>query len=108
MNNIKITVEYDVEKYIKILNDRRNEVVNLYGWDKMPDTLWECFLNDIRRNGIYGNTDPDYVVDNAIVNGDYTNFDDLKWEDETDEDFIKRMKKEGVYLIDEKGRYVWF
>ena len=101
-----LKVEIDINDYIVLLNDRRNFVAEHYNW-KIPDCLWEYFCEVIEECGIYGNTNPSYVVDNAIINGDYGDFDDYKQDCETDEDFISRVADE-VFYINKKERIVCF
>ena len=76
-NTIKI--EMDIEDYIYLLDNRRNFVENR----------------------------PDIVVDNAIINGDWGDFDDYKQKFETDEDFIKRVA-DNVFYLNKDERVVCF
>lgn len=101
-----LKVEIDINDYIVLLNDRRNFVAEHYNW-KIPDCLWDYFCSLIEECGIYGNTNPSYVVDNAIINGDYGDFDDYKQTGETDEDFISRVADE-VFYINKRERIVCF
>ena len=101
-----LKVEIDINDYIVLLNDRRNFVAEHYNWIN-PNCLWDYFCEVIEECGIYGNTNPSYVVDNAIINGDYGDFDDYKLECETDEDFISRVADE-VFYINKKERIVSF
>ena len=96
-------IKIDVEDYIELLEDRRsyNQPVR-----DMPDCLWDYFMDNIRECGIGENTNPKYVVDNAMV-GDYGYFDDYKEDDETDEDFIERVEDE-VFYINADERVVCF
>lgn len=103
-NTIKI--EMDIEDYIYLLDNRRNFVENHYNWH-IPDCLWEYFCECIKDTGVYGNNRPDIVVDNAIINGDWGDFDDYKQKFETDEDFIKRVE-DNVFYINKDERVVCF
>ena len=101
-----LTLTMDTESYIDLLEKRREHVIEVYGWKNMPDCLWEYFMDDIRDNGIHGDASVHQVVDNAIVNGNYGDFDSYKNKNETDKQFIKRMKKEDAYYINEDERIV--
>ena len=57
--------------------------------------------------GVYGDNRPDIVVDNAIINGDWGDFDDYKQKFETDEDFIKRVA-DNVFYLNKDERIVCF
>ena len=97
-----IKVEIDINDYIVLLNDRRNFVAEHYNW-RIPDCLWEYFCEIVEECGIYVNTNPSYVVDNAVVNGDFGSFDEDKEAEETDEDFIQRVEDNVFYInIDER------
>ena len=56
------------------------------------------FCEIVEECGVYGNTNPSYVVDNVIVNGDFGLFDEYKQEHETDDDFISRVEVEAFYI----------
>lgn len=101
-----LKVEIDINDYIVLLNDRRNFVAEHYNW-KIPDCLWEYFCEVIEECGIYGNTNPAYVVDNAIINGDYGDFDNYKQPYESDDDFILRIT-DSVLYINKNERIVCF
>ena len=103
-NTIKI--EMDIEDYIYLLDNRRNFVENHYNWH-IPDCLWEYLCDSIKEIGVYGDNRPDIVVDNAIINGDWGDFDDYKQKFETDEDFIKRVE-DNVFYINKDERIVCF
>ncbi len=103
-NTIKI--EMDIEDYIYLLDNRRNFVENRYNWH-IPDCLWEYFCDCIKEIGVYGDNRPDIVVDNAIINGDWGDFDDYKQKFETDEDFIKRVA-DNVFYLNKDERVVCF
>ena len=94
-NNIKI--EMDIEDYIDLLDNRRNFVENHYNWH-IPDCLWEYFCDCIKDTGVYGNNRHDIVVDNAIINGDWGDFDNYKQKFETDEDYCRHA----VYFYSSK------
>jgi len=98
--------DYDVETYIDMLNKEKKK---RFGNNCIPQCLWDYYINFIYNNGIYyGNNIPRDVVENAINNGDYGDFDDYKYVDETDEDFIERMKQEDPFFIDIKQKVVCF
>ena len=101
-----IVIEMDIEDYIDLLDNRRNFVENHYNWH-IPDCLWEYFCDYIKDTGVYGNNRPDIVVDNAIINGDWGDFDNYKQKFETDEDFIKRVEH-NVFYINKDERVVCF
>ena len=103
-NNIKI--EIDVDDYINLLNERRDFIAKAYNW-KIPDCLWDYFCEIITECGIHGNTNPNYVVDNAVVNGDFGNFDEYKDKFETDENFINRVHN-NTYYINTDERIICF
>lgn len=66
MNMVK--VEIDVEDYIGMLENRRNEF-----YVKAPDCIMEYYY-EILRDGCIPDpqhADPSYIVDNIAVNGDY-------------------------------------
>lgn len=94
-NNLKI--EIDIDDYINILNERRNFIAEHYNW-RIPDCLWNYFCEIIEECGVYGNTNPSYVVDNAVINGDFGSFDEYKQDDETDEEFISRISDDAFYI----------
>ena len=96
-------IEIDVEDYIELLEDRRKYHQPVRD---MPDCLWDYFMDNIRECGMGEETNPKYVVDNAMI-GDYGYFDDYKEDDETDEDFIKRVEDE-VFYINADERVVCF
>ena len=101
MTNNTIKIELDVDDYIDLLDNRRNFVESHYNWH-IPDCLWDYFCDLIRECGISENNHPDIVVDNAIINGDWGNFDEYKSEEETDEDFIKRVENNSLYINTEE------
>ena len=101
-----IVIEMDIQDYIDLLDNRRNFVENHYNWH-IPDCLWEYFCYCIKDTGVYGNNRPDIVVDNAIINGDWGDFDDYKQKLETDEDFIKRVEH-NVFYLNKDERVVCF
>ena len=103
-NTIKI--EMDIEDYIYLLDNRRNFVENHYNWH-IPDCLWEYLCDSIKEIGVYGDNRPDIVVDNAIINGDWGDFDDYKQKFETDDDFIKRVA-DNVFYLNKDERVVCF
>ena len=95
--NKSLKIEIDINDYINLLDERRNFVSEHYGW-QIPDCLWEYFCEIVEECGVYGNTNPSYVVDNVIVNGDFGLFDEYKQEHETDDDFISRVEAEAFYI----------
>jgi len=98
------TIEIDIEDYIDILNEKRNS----YSIWAIPNCLWDFFMEDIRKNGLKSEiTSPKLVVQNVINKGKYGSFNRYKKDDETDEEFVKRVKNE-TYFIDEKERIVCF
>jgi hypothetical protein len=48
-----------------------------------------------------------YLVDNLIVNGDYGDFDSYMRDNETEEEFIERIKDK-VLFYSEKERFVCY
>ena len=101
-----LKIELDITDYINLLDERRNFVAEHYNW-QIPDCLWEYFCEIVEECGVYGNTNPSYVVDNVIVNGDFGSFDDYKQYGESDKDFIARVKDE-VFYINKEERIVCF
>ncbi len=101
-----VKVEIDINDYIALLNDRRDFVASHYDW-KIPDCLWDYFCDMIETCGISGNTNPSYVVDNAIINGDYGDFDNYKHPNESDDNFIRRVIDDAFY-INKEERIVCF
>lgn len=101
-----VKIEIDINDYIALLNDRRDFVEAHYNW-KIPNCLWDYFCDMIEICGISGNTNPSYVVDNAIINGDYGDFDNYKHPYETDDDFIRRVTDDAFY-INREERVVCF
>lgn len=68
MRNNTLNIEIDVETYIDMLEDRREEF-----WVKIPDCVMNYFY-ELLRDGCQPdpeNASPMYVVDNIAVNGDY-------------------------------------
>lgn len=96
-----ITVNMDVEDFINLLDGRKEFVEEHFGWTSMPDCLWEYFTDGFRVVGSV-NASINEIVDNAIVNGDYGDFDNYKRDDETDEEFIERVEDEVVYINTEE------
>jgi len=97
-----LRIEIDVDTYLDMLNQRRSFIAEHYNW-RIPDCLWEYFCEIVEECGIYGNTNPSYVVDNAVVNGDFGSFDEYKDAEETDEDFIQRVEDDVFYInMDER------
>ena len=96
-----------MDDYIQMLEDRKNFVKEKYDWD-IPEPLWKYFINDVKKNGINPNYAINDIVDNAIVNGDWGNFDEYRDKniDETDEQFIERVK-DTARFIDAEQRLVW-
>lgn len=71
------TIEIDVETYINMLEERRHFVTTNYGWGDMPDCLWNYAMDIFRECGVSPDkSDPSYVVDNMLVNGDYGEFEE--------------------------------
>lgn len=99
-------IEIDAEDYIELLNNRRDFVQEHYHWN-IPDCLWDYFCEVIRECGVGNNANPSFIVDNAIVNGDFGSFDDYKDKEETDEDFINRVE-DRVFYINPDERIVCF
>ena len=92
-----LKIELDITDYINLLDERRNFVGEHYNW-QIPDCLWGYFCKLVEECGVYGNTNPSYVVDNVIVNGDFGSFDDYKQYGESDKDFIARVEDEAFYI----------
>ena len=89
------TIEIDVDVYIDLLNERRTYNEVHFGWN-CPDCVWDYVMKSIKENGVPPKkSDPKYIVDNLIVNGDYSDIDNCKNGDETDEQYVERMLKEG-------------
>lgn len=59
-------------------------------WGEMPDLVWDVLIENVDEQLGFNNYNPMSVIDNAIVNGSYGDFDDFKDENETDEEFIAR------------------
>ena len=89
-----------MDDYIQMLEYRKEFVEEKYGWKQMPDSLWQYFINSIEECGGVApeHASPSCVVDNAIVNGDWGDFDNYMDEGETDEEFIKRVKDETCFI----------
>jgi hypothetical protein len=103
-----MTIEMDVEDYIELLEARRQYVESNYGWNKMPDCLWNYLMETIRECGIAKeHSAPKDFVDNAIVNGDYGSFDEYKNTNETDDEFYQRIYASASY-INREERIVCF
>lgn len=90
-------IDIDVEDYIELLNERRAFVKEHYNWT-IPDCLWDYFCDLVRECGLSGNTDPSFIVDNIAVNGDWGDFDNYKTHNETDEEFMQRVKDKVLYF----------
>ena len=103
---MKNRIEVDIETYVDLLNQRRKEVRKSFDWT-VPNVLWDWFIETIRENGISGETDPMIVVDNAIVNGDWGEFDNYKNDKETDDEFVARVEEDALF-IDKNERLVCF
>ncbi len=59
-----------------------------------------------KKTGINSeHSEPSYIVDNIAINGDYGSFDDYKEENESDKDFIDRIKDEAIAIFEEE-RYI--
>jgi len=97
-------IEIDVENYIELLENRKEHVTSVFNWGDMPQCLWDYFMDTIRECGINpANSSPKYVVDNAIINGDWGEFDEYKEQNETDDEFVERLKDKVFYInLDEK------
>ena len=100
-------IEIDVEDYIDLLQARKDFVEEKYGWNQMPDCLWDYFCDLIRERGVGSNSNPAFIVDNAILNGDWGDFDDYKDSNESDEEFVERVNDD-VQYINETERVVCF
>lgn len=88
------TIEIDVDVYIDLLNERRTYCEVHFGWN-CPDCVWDYVMDLIKEIGVPPEgSDPKYIVDNLIVNGDYGDIDNYKDENETDEQYVERMLKE--------------
>lgn len=92
-----MNIEIDIQDYIEMLNDRRYFIEKNHNWT-IPDIVWDYFINSLEEGIIPYNTSPSYVVDNIAVNGDYGNFEDMKYPGETDEEFIERIKDDCLYI----------
>ena len=98
---------YATEKYIELLERRREEVLKNFEWS-IPDVLWDWLMDGFREcAGAFEQKDPMIVVDNAIVNGDWGDFDNYKHDKETDAAFVRRVKNDALF-IDKKERLVCF
>lgn len=87
-----MTVEIDMDIYLDLLDNRRKFCEEKYDWT-CPNCVWDYVVDLIEQCGIDKRfSDPKYVVDNLIVNGDYGSIDNYKDEDETDEQYIERVK----------------
>jgi hypothetical protein len=66
----KRTVEIDMDDYIGMLENRRQEV-EPRGWT-IPDAVWDYAMETIEECGVDPeHSSPSYIVDNLAVNGDY-------------------------------------
>lgn len=93
------TVEIDVDYYIELLENRREFCKQRLGWD-CPDCVWDCLVQSIKDSGISKDySHPKYVVDNLLINADYGDFDSYKKENETDEEFIKRVEDDVMAIF---------
>jgi len=68
--NRTITLEFDVDDYILLLDDRREVVKRNFGWT-IPDGVYDYFCEMLEEGFAPGNPSPMYVIDNMAVNGHY-------------------------------------
>ena len=71
MSNKKITIEMDVYDYISLLDARRDEVKENFGWT-IPDGVYNYFIESL-KDGCGVNPQsahPKYIIDNMAVNGE--------------------------------------
>ena len=121
------TIEILMDDYISMLEDRKEFVEEKFGWRVMPDCVWNYLVQLIEDCGIGKpeHASPSYVVDNAVVNGDWGDFDEYKHtkkvcvecdadfddycpdcdceeseeREETDEEFIERVEDDVMAIF---------
>ena len=99
------TIEISMDAYIEALELRKDYIEKFYNW-VIPDCIWDYAKEIIKKTGINSeHSEPSYVVDNIAINGDYGSFDDYKEKNESDKDFIDRIKNEAIAIFEEE-RYI--
>ena len=91
---IKITFD----RFVEMLEERRQ----LFCGDNMPDCVWDYYINLLRDNegcDRIKNNDPQIIVDNLFVNGDWGDYSNYKSALETDEEFELRAISEGAVVF---------
>lgn len=89
------------DEYEEMLNQRREEIAQFFGWT-IPDLVWDEYIDLCHDCGFNKSETPMVVVDNIAVNGDYGDFDDYKKDGESDEDFIDRAEGEALRVFPEE------
>ena len=104
MEDIKISV--DVETYIQILEARKAQIEKNFGWT-IPPIVWYHFLEMLREGCVPNDTNPQVVVDNIAVNGDFGYIEDYIYGSKTKEDVIEDAKENALAYFPEKEYVIW-
>lgn len=97
------TVKITMGTWISLLEERREEI-RPRGWT-IPDCVWNYaveILEDCGPSPDPAKNAPSYLVDNIALNGDFLDFDECKLPDESDEDFIARVKRNAMAIFPEE------
>jgi len=87
-------IKIDLEDYIEMLEDRKREVANNFGWT-IPDGVWDYFLKALEEQGLEGDTNTRTVVDNLAVNGSFGPVENYDLLDKMVQYVIEKAASEG-------------
>ncbi len=97
------TVGITMNTWISLLEERR-EKIRARGW-AIPDCVWDYAMEIFKEGGAPRDPrecSPWIVVDNIALNSEFHDFDECKLPDESDEDFIARVKRNAMAIFPEE------
>lgn len=104
MEEIKIQV--DLETYVTILEARKEQIENNFGWT-IPPIVWNFFLDMLRDGYVPSDTNPSVVVDNIAINKDYGYIEDYINGERTEEVVRKDAEKKALAYFPDENYVIW-
>lgn len=104
MEDIKIKV--DLETYVTILEARKEQIENNFGWT-IPPIVWDFFLDKLRDGCVPPDTNPSVVVDNIAINGYYGYIEDYIYGERTEEVVREDAEVNALAYFPNENYVIW-